>query len=259
MSIRWDTSQQPQYNRVDQAEQTDLEFLQSLGKDAGLSMKITKNQIVFFDEEEYEKRPPAFSIYRRTPVESNILSYSFQTKITDTAVKSTVAFVNPETGRVTKTTFTDPNPDSKYPAEIVDHSALRYEQNVAVAASGGGKGSAPPTEKGKVAYEPYPDWLLDKESENVATKKDGTKEAKGAGAKKVAERKAKKNLREANKERQTATFDMMGDPLRAAGQTCMVEGFGYYDGKYFLEKLSHELGGGGYKLNLNVRKCLEGY
>lgn len=73
-----------------------------------------------------------------------------------------------------------------------------------------------------------------------------------------AETLAKKKLREKNKEELTASFSLVGTFLLVAGVTINIVGFGKFDGKYIVSKASHEVGGG-YSVNIDLRRCLDGY
>lgn len=62
------------YDRLDQTEQTDLSFLSRTCEKEGISLKVTDNTIVLFDDARYENMPPIRTITRG---ESDILSYQF--------------------------------------------------------------------------------------------------------------------------------------------------------------------------------------
>jgi len=73
------------------------------------------------------------------------------------------------------------------------------------------------------------------------------------------ERKAKKILRNKNKNTLTGDFEIFyPSSFISAGLTCDVSGFGMYEGKYIITKASHKLGNG-YQVSLQARECLEGY
>ena len=76
----------------------------------------------------------------------------------------------------------------------------------------------------------------------------------------VAEAKelARKMLREKNKRETTAEFTLAGDVDYVAGITVRVYGFGEFNGKYIVEQASHSITGG-YKVQIKLRSCLEGY
>ena len=72
--------------------------------------------------------------------------------------------------------------------------------------------------------------------------------AKGADNKK----KAQKALEKENKEKETVNLTVVGNFL-LAGQNINLKDFGYFDGKYSIEKAVHTLDGG-YTTALELKK-----
>lgn len=54
-------------------------------------------------------------------------------------------------------------------------------------------------------------------------------------------------LNKANHGMTTANFSMMGDPRLVAGQTINITGLGACNGKYYIDKVTHSIGNGGYE------------
>nr|DAJ31542.1 MAG TPA: tail protein [Caudoviricetes sp.] len=69
---------------------------------------------------------------------------------------------------------------------------------------------------------------------------------------------AKKELRKKNEDEVKASLSLRGNFDLAAGVTCQVEGFGYFDGKYILTKVGHNISGA-YSCGVDIRRCLEEY
>ncbi len=69
---------------------------------------------------------------------------------------------------------------------------------------------------------------------------------------------ARKSLRAKNKGETTAEFTLVGDADYVAGITVRVYGYGEFAGKYIVEEATHNITGG-YKVNIKLRSCLEGY
>lgn len=69
-------------------------------------------------------------------------------------------------------------------------------------------------------------------------------------------RKARKILRDKNKEMSLASMSLMGDTRLAAGVTILVSGFGTFDGKYLIVSASHNIGSGGYTTNITMRQVM---
>lgn len=65
-------------------------------------------------------------------------------------------------------------------------------------------------------------------------------------------------LRGKNGNEQKASLELMGNPALVAGITIKLEGFGQFDGHYFIEKATHKVGGNaGYATSLEIRKTLD--
>jgi len=71
---------------------------------------------------------------------------------------------------------------------------------------------------------------------------------------------AAKRLRMHNKFSKKASFTFPGDPGLVAGVTVMLRGFGPWNGKYIIKQAVHSIdGSGGYTVQTNLRRVLEGY
>ncbi|MNI35458.1 phage late control protein GPD [compost metagenome] len=95
LSLVYEASFNPSYDRLDMTDQTDFEFLLDLAVNEGITLKVSGAKLVLFDEEEYEKADPALEI---TYGKSNIISYSFETNSESSAYGSCeVAYTAPKT------------------------------------------------------------------------------------------------------------------------------------------------------------------
>lgn len=74
-----------------------------------------------------------------------------------------------------------------------------------------------------------------------------------------AERKARAKLRELNKGEVTATITLANDLHFGAGQVASVEGFGYFDGDYLVEKASHTISSSGHTVALDMHRTIRSY
>ncbi len=69
---------------------------------------------------------------------------------------------------------------------------------------------------------------------------------------------AKKQLREKNRFEVAGSLTVMGNPLFQAGFTIDMEGFGKFDGRFFIDTARHDLSGsGGYSTDLTIRKVID--
>lgn len=103
----------PKYTRREQVQTSDIVFLQKLCKDAGISLKVSANIIVLFDEADYESKAAVRDIKRG---ESDIVSYRFGTSTNDTKyAKCHVSYTDPNTQQTIEYTYTprDADPDGQ--------------------------------------------------------------------------------------------------------------------------------------------------
>lgn len=197
MSLFYDTDDDPEEDRVEQTEQSDLVFLQQRCEDAGLSLKVSDQQIVIFDDEKYEAMDPIMTIKRG---QSWLLDHSFSTTTRDVYSACKVEYHDPKGKKSISYTYTAPN--------------------------------KPATGKTLVINE-------------------------RVGSIGKAEKLAKKKLRKQNKGETKMSFALLGDIRLLAARTVLVEGYGNFDGKYFIEEANH--GGSGYTVKIDLRRVLEGY
>lgn len=74
-----------------------------------------------------------------------------------------------------------------------------------------------------------------------------------------AEKLAKSKLREANRDAETISVTLLGNPNLIAGLIVQVENFGKLNGKYIITQASHTQSFSGYQTTLDLRRCLIGY
>jgi phage protein D len=109
MKCMFESSFDPLYTRREQVQISDIVFLQGLCKDAGISLKVSANIIVLFDEADYEKKPAVRKIRRGT---EDVISYRFGTSSTDTKYsKCHVVYTDPMTKQTIEYTYTPRNAD----------------------------------------------------------------------------------------------------------------------------------------------------
>ena len=64
LTLVYESSSDPYYERVEQTKESDISFLSSLCHDAGISLKCSDGQLVLFDQATYEAKPPVLTIRR---------------------------------------------------------------------------------------------------------------------------------------------------------------------------------------------------
>lgn len=107
MGVVFDSSYNPVYDRVEQTEQTDLEFLTRLCSDAALSLKIADKSIIVIDDAKYEAAGPITTIKRG---EFPIISYQARTSLNEVYTECVAEYTDAKTKQTYSYTFTPPNP-----------------------------------------------------------------------------------------------------------------------------------------------------
>lgn len=109
MKVMFISSYDPKYTRREQVQTSDIVFLQRLCKDAGISLKVSANIIVLFDEADFEKKPTVRNIVRGA---ADVISYRFGTSTNDTKyAKCHVTYTDPKTKQTIEYTYTLRNAD----------------------------------------------------------------------------------------------------------------------------------------------------
>lgn len=103
----YDSPDNPEYDKKEQVQQSDIRFLQDLCHAEGKALKVTKLSVVIFDKEDYDKKPVVKTIKYGS---SDIISFRLSTKLTDAAYTSChVSYTNTEKKQTIEYTYT---PDS---------------------------------------------------------------------------------------------------------------------------------------------------
>lgn len=132
------------YDRIDQTQQSDIEFLAQLAEKEGATVKITKGAIVVYDDRRFESVPPVRTIERGV---SNVKSYSFDYSIVGASYAAcTLTYRDSANNRTIKGTFRVPGAtgpelkinervESEAEAVRLARNALRRENREAQRAS----------------------------------------------------------------------------------------------------------------------------
>jgi phage protein D len=265
MSLDWQAGDiNPKYSRIEQQEESGLQFLMKRADDAKLAIKVHRNKVVVFDEAKLEQQPAKFTVVYSdaTPIGGiagqllgggasslaigsgiggstyHIKSAHFTLRLTDLQKGHKVKKSSVVTGKTHDSTF-----------KVDEQGVADYQNNVNIGTGeeeedsddgegNGGNGNGEPPTKSVVPHadEPPMDW------QNVG----------GADV-------AKAKTRKTNKDKYHCDIELsIGNPLIAAGQTFNLQGFGKWDGKWFIESADHTVGPE-YTTKLKTRMCLQGY
>ena len=110
----------PLYDRRDQRDETDLQFLLRLCDDEALSLKITDRQLVIFNSEEQEQEQPVATIYKR---EGDVIGWQFKGQAHDIYGQAVVEYKDPQTGLVNQYVYTDPKLTNGKSFRVVQRAA----------------------------------------------------------------------------------------------------------------------------------------
>jgi phage protein D len=236
LTLFYDTKENPIVKRTDQKDKSDLEYLRDRCKEAKLNLKIHKKQLIVYSEEEYEARPPAFElVYGST----NILDWSFSKDNEDKHKSAENSYVDPETGKITKTKFNCPERPEGSDSELILNEGVEFEPDDP---RGGGRSS---TREELLSHDAW-------NNDPAANK------GKGKGGNKNSERKAKAKLREKNKKEHQCSIKVVGNLSYLSGLCCQTVGWGIFDRKWFIESSVHNVSDG-YTTDLKLRGALKGY
>ena len=117
LKLMWDCAENPNLDHVEQADQSDLEFLLKICKDHGMSLKIMAEQIVIFDDAKFEQADPVITVYKpgvkaeldeKTMPLRWLLDYSFRAKTRDTYYKCQVKYQKGKNKETIEGEFTVP-------------------------------------------------------------------------------------------------------------------------------------------------------
>lgn len=250
LELFWDsaiTDEENQlYDKADQERISDLEFLQRLCKDAGLSLKLSSEKLIVYGQESYEAKEPVCALVENA---SWITSWSFEAQqserykactvrwrdVAQKSKKSASAGSGGSSNRFLKQSSSGGN-------RFLDKSSL----------SGGSKKKASVGKKAEYHEYTYEDPSVEDSGQIYSLKKRARSQAE-------AERLAKAKLRRLNLRQLTGSLEMVGNPLMAAGSVVALSGFGSFDGNFIITSATHSMGSEGYRTSVQVRRVNNDY
>lgn len=239
LALLWDSQSDPQYDRVDQRRESDLSLLKRLCDDEGLTVKVTEEQLVIFDQSSYERKSAVKTLICGF---SPILSWSFDARQSERYRAVTVRWRD-----IRKKTRTSAPAAKARTARASDEESLNmYGSNYTDAKPGSSrKGAA--VQKAEYVEATFTDDAVDESGQIYVMKKRCSSYAE-------AERLAKAKLRELNLRQISGSLSLIGDPELIAGQVIRLMGFGVMDGNFIIERSTHSMTEQGYVTSLEMRK-----
>ena len=214
--LLFDAAEDPKYDRLDQAKESDLALLLRLSDEMGYSLKVTDERIVIFDQAYYEKKSPIATV---TLGVSQVLSWEFETS-------------QGETYKSCRVSWRDPKQKKKQKAGGYDFYLRKIE-----------KKDTNPAVMTYTAIDPN----VDACGQEYELKKRATSLAE-------AKRLATAKLRSLNRRSVTGSLTMVGNVMLVAGVVIACKGFGSFDGNFIIEEAEHVVDGSGYRTSLALRR-----
>lgn len=109
LNLTYSTNIDPLFERKDQNNKSDLQFLKELCEEIALSLKVTNDQLVIFNRDDLEGKDPVGTLIFGS---NDVLSWSFTTQNHDTYDESTVEYTDPKTNKKIQHTEKDPKSNS---------------------------------------------------------------------------------------------------------------------------------------------------
>ena len=111
MACMYEASNNPFYKRVEQIRTSDIDFLSRLCHNAGISLKVTDNMLVLFDQKDYEGKGAVLTIKRGA---GKYIKYKMGTGAADVQYGSCrVSYTDPGSGKCIEGTYTASGEDAK--------------------------------------------------------------------------------------------------------------------------------------------------
>lgn len=137
MKLQWYCDDNPNIDKLEQNDESDLDVLQKICDDAGFALKVTTDTIIIFDVEKFEKEDVYAEYYhpgttilnivenQPKPVQTDaLLNYNFKAKIRDVYKKCHVKYAKDKDKSVIESTFIAPDKKEKEGATLEVHQQV---------------------------------------------------------------------------------------------------------------------------------------
>ena len=120
LTLFWDCDENPNLDHVEQADESDLAFLQRITGERGMSLKVSMEQVIIFDDVKYETKEPVITVYKpgikAEPDGSTmplrwVTDYGFRSKTRDTYYRCEVKYQKGKEKEVIEGAFQAPDKD----------------------------------------------------------------------------------------------------------------------------------------------------
>ena len=217
-----------QLDRVDQLQRTDMSFLMDLCTKYGVSLKVTNERMVLFEESVYEKKAPV-DTFDKSEVGNRIIGYTFAQDINDMVSKVELFYKDPKSGMIAVGEFTPPVPPATGQKLVLNERPGDLRGDNFRNGIDNGSGSAGGTFD--TGMHPFNDIKIDFNRPRVDVTDN-------------ANRICRARCRQRNKNEWTCMLKMLGNVKMVGGVTIEITNWGKYSGKYMVNVATHRTGEG---------------
>jgi len=242
LKLMYEVEGEIELDRVDQIKKSDMAFFNELCKQYGISLKVTSEILVLFEESAYEAKD-AIATYDKNEIGGRLINYKFSQNTGDTVYKVISSYKDPKSGKLIQAEFTPEKPPVTGQAGLVNARPgdlrgdnFREGNDTSSDASGG------TFDTGFNAFNDTADDFEEIRSDRTDN----------------AMRQAKAVAREKNKMEWTCSLTLVGNVLLVGGVNIQLTNFGVYSGKYSIDEASHSVSGG-YTTTVKAHRVLVGY
>ena len=242
LELMYEVESDIQLDRVDQLQKSDMGFLQELCTQYGISLKVTSDKVVLFEESVYEARD-VIDTFNKKETGGRLIEYSFSQDTGGTVSKVVSSYKDPKSGQLVEAEFEPPEPPATGQVALIntrpgDLRGDNYRNGVDTASEDSG-GTF------DTGFKSFNDTAGDFED----IRADKTDNAK---------RQAKAAARKKNKHEWTCVLKVVGNVRMVGGVNIQLNGFGVYSGKYSVDEATHSVGGK-YVTTVKAHRVLVGY
>lgn len=129
LTLLFEATDNPSYERLDQTEQSDMSFLLDLCTKEGIALKISTGKLVLFDEADYESRSAITTITRG---KDYVIGYSFGWGVTDAPYRACQLSYNDSKSNI-QATYVPPNAPDQGPILKINESVTSEAEALRIA------------------------------------------------------------------------------------------------------------------------------
>jgi len=244
LQLMYEVESDIQLDRVDQIQESDMGFLLKLCIQYGVSLKVTSDKIVLFEESVYESKG-VIDTYDKSEYGNGgrLLTYSFSQNTSGAVSKAISSYKDPKSGQLVEAEFEPDEPPATGQTAIInmrpgDLRGDNFRESVDTA-------SEDPGGTFDTGFKVFNDTADDYEDIRADRTDNALRQAKAVA-------------REKNKSEWTCTLKVIGNVKMVAGVNIQLNGFGVYSGKYSVDEATHSVGSD-YTTTVKAHRVLVGY